>query len=117
MSKAGALWGNCHNVFDSAGGFGSYRESGFGREQRRVRKRIVEMTGRAQKSAQAEVGTAVERLFTYADWADKYVGTIQKTALRDITVPVNEPMDVIGIAISVARIYLADGACHCAATR
>ena len=29
-------------------------------------KRIVEMTGRTQKSAQAEVDTAVERLFTYA---------------------------------------------------
>jgi aldehyde dehydrogenase (NAD+) len=30
--KAGALWVNCHNVFDAAGGFGGYRESGFGRE-------------------------------------------------------------------------------------
>lgn len=29
-------------------------------------KRIVEMTGRTQKSAQAEVDAAVERLFTYA---------------------------------------------------
>ncbi|MDP2975813.1 MAG: aldehyde dehydrogenase family protein, partial [Anaerolineales bacterium] len=30
--KAGAMWVNCHNVFDAAAGFGGYRESGFGRE-------------------------------------------------------------------------------------
>ena len=59
---------------------------------------IVEMTGRTQKSAQAEVDTAVERLFTYAAWADKYGGTVQETTLRGITVAVNEPVGVIGIA-------------------
>ncbi len=61
-------------------------------------KRIVEMTGRTQKSAQAEVEAAVERLFTYAAYADKYGGTIQETVLRGITVAVNEPVGVIGIA-------------------
>lgn len=61
-------------------------------------KRIVQMTGRTQKSAQAEVDTAVERLFTYAAYADKYGGNIQETTLRGITVAVNEPIGVIGIA-------------------
>jgi len=69
-------------------------------------KRIVDtstplsagMTGRTQKSAQAEVDTSVERLFTYAAWADKYGGTVQETTLRGITVAVNEPVGVIGIA-------------------
>jgi aldehyde dehydrogenase (NAD+) len=61
-------------------------------------KRIVGMTGRTQKSAQAEVDASVERLFTYAAWADKYGGTVQETTLRGITVAVNEPMGVIGIA-------------------
>jgi aldehyde dehydrogenase (NAD+) len=61
-------------------------------------KRIVEMTGRTQKSAQAEVDASIERLFTYAAWADKYGGTVQETTLRGITVAVNEPMGVIGIA-------------------
>ncbi len=49
-------------------------------------ERIVEMTGRTRKSAQAEVDAAVERLFTYAAWADKYGGTVQETTLRGITV-------------------------------
>jgi len=61
-------------------------------------RRIVEMTGRRQKSAQAEVDAAVERLFTYAAYADKYGGTIQETTLRGITVAVHEPVGVIGIA-------------------
>ncbi len=61
-------------------------------------ERIVEMTGRTRKSAQAEVDAAVERLFTYAAWADKYGGTVQETTLRGITVAVNEPIGVIGIA-------------------
>eukprot|EP00800_Vazella_pourtalesii_P016613 TRINITY_DN4830_c1_g1_i1.p1 TRINITY_DN4830_c1_g1~~TRINITY_DN4830_c1_g1_i1.p1 ORF type:complete len:684 (+),score=167.23 TRINITY_DN4830_c1_g1_i1:35-2053(+) len=30
--KAGTCWINCHNKFDSAAGFGGYRESGFGRD-------------------------------------------------------------------------------------
>jgi aldehyde dehydrogenase (NAD+) len=60
--------------------------------------RIVQMTGRAKKSAQLEVDAAIERLFTYAAWADKYGGTVQETTLRGITVGVNEPIGVIGIA-------------------
>ncbi|MGB7873774.1 MAG: aldehyde dehydrogenase family protein [Anaerolineales bacterium] len=61
-------------------------------------ERIVEMTGRTKKSAQAEVEATVERLFTYAAWADKYGGSVQETTLRGITVGVNEPVGVIGIA-------------------
>ena len=61
-------------------------------------ERIVAMTGRTKKSAQAEVDTAVERLFTYAAWADKYGGSVQETTLRGITVGVNEPIGVVGIA-------------------
>jgi aldehyde dehydrogenase (NAD+) len=61
-------------------------------------ERIVEMTGRTRKSAQAEVDASVERLFSYAAWADKYGGTVQETTLRGITVAVNEPIGVVGIA-------------------
>jgi len=61
-------------------------------------ERIVEMTGRTKKTAQAEVDAAVERLFTYAAWADKYGGTIQETTLHGVTVAINEPIGVVGIA-------------------
>jgi aldehyde dehydrogenase (NAD+) len=60
--------------------------------------RIEEMTGRPRSSAQSEVDTAVERLFSYAAWADKYGGTVQETTLRGVTVAINEPIGVLGIA-------------------
>jgi aldehyde dehydrogenase (NAD+) len=61
-------------------------------------QRIRAMTGGSLKSAQAEVELSVERLFTYAAWADKYGGSLQETTLRGVTVAVNEPIGVLGIA-------------------
>jgi aldehyde dehydrogenase (NAD+) len=61
-------------------------------------ERIRRMTGRTEKSAKVEVEESVKRLFTYAAWADKYGGTVQETTLRGITVAVNEPIGVMGIA-------------------
>jgi aldehyde dehydrogenase (NAD+) len=60
--------------------------------------RLREMTGQTLKSAREEVDLSVQRLFTYAAWADKYGGTIQETTLRGITVGVNEAIGVLGIA-------------------
>jgi aldehyde dehydrogenase (NAD+) len=56
------------------------------------------MTGQTRTSAQTEVDASVERLFSYAAWADKYGGTVQETTLRGITVAINEPIGVLGIA-------------------
>jgi aldehyde dehydrogenase (NAD+) len=61
-------------------------------------RRIRAMTGRSLKSAQSEVEMAVKRLFTYAAWADKYGGELQETTLHGVTVAVNEPIGVLGIA-------------------
>ncbi len=61
-------------------------------------RRIVEMTGSTLKAALTEVNASVDRLFTCAAWADKYGGTVQETTLRGITVAVNEPIGVMGIA-------------------
>jgi len=61
-------------------------------------RRITAMTGSTLKGAQGEVNAAVNRLFTYAAWADKYGGSVQETTLRGITVGVNEPIGVVGIA-------------------
>jgi aldehyde dehydrogenase (NAD+) len=61
-------------------------------------ERLVQMTGRSRRLAQQEVDASVKRLFTYAAWADKYGGSVQETTLRGITVGVNEPVGVIGIA-------------------
>ena len=70
-------------------------------------RRIAAMTGDSLKAARAEVDAAVDRLFIYAAWADKYGGTIQETTLRGITVAVNEPVGVVGIACPDEKPLLA----------
>jgi aldehyde dehydrogenase (NAD+) len=57
--------------------------------------RIAAMTGAA--GPQREVHAAIERLFYYAAWADKYDGLVHQPPARGITVALNEPLGVIGI--------------------
>jgi aldehyde dehydrogenase (NAD+) len=60
-------------------------------------RRIVSMTGATAKAASAEVQLTIERLFTYAAYADKYGGNVQETELRGLTVALHEPIGVVGI--------------------
>ncbi len=56
------------------------------------------MTGVSASAASAEVNTSISRLFTYAAWADKYDGAVHSPPLRGVTLAMNEPMGIIGIA-------------------
>lgn len=58
-------------------------------------ERIRSMTGSAQ--AEQEVQAAIERLFYYGAWADKYDGLAHQPPMHGITVALNEPVGVIGI--------------------
>ncbi len=60
--------------------------------------RIDAMTGCGLERARAEVDAAVSRLFTYASWADKYDGQVHPTTIRGVTLAMNEPIGVVGIA-------------------
>jgi aldehyde dehydrogenase (NAD+) len=59
--------------------------------------RLVQMTGRPGAEAVTEVERAIERLFTYAAWADKYDGLIHSTLPRGMTLAVPEPIGVLGL--------------------
>lgn len=61
-------------------------------------RRLTRLTGQSLKSAMREVEASVNRLFTYAAWADKLGGEVKETTLYGITVAVHEPVGVIGIA-------------------
>lgn len=61
-------------------------------------QRLVSQTGYSIDEAQAEVNASVDRLFTYAAWADKYGGTVQETTLRGLVVATHDYLGVIGIA-------------------
>src|SRR5690606_31259864 len=56
-------------------------------------ERLRAMTGVSRKSATAEVQASVERLFTYAAYADKYDGNVHPTPFRNVTLAMNEPYD------------------------
>ncbi|WP_375539606.1 aldehyde dehydrogenase family protein [Rugamonas fusca] len=57
--------------------------------------RIGAMTGAG--NPEREVQAAIERLFYYAAWADKYDGQAHQPPMHGITVALNEPVGVIGI--------------------
>lgn len=56
--------------------------------------RLKDLTG---KPGEAEVDAAIQRLFTYAAWADKYDGAAKAVPMRSIALAMNEPTGVIGI--------------------
>jgi aldehyde dehydrogenase (NAD+) len=58
--------------------------------------RLAAMSG-DKKAAEREVDASIDRLFTYAAWADKYDGLVHSTNFRNVTVAMNEPMGTIAI--------------------
>ena len=58
--------------------------------------RLHDLTGIHAKNANAEVETAISRLFTYAAWADKLDGAAKGVPIRGIALAMNEPVGVIG---------------------
>jgi len=61
-------------------------------------KRIQEQTGRDYADCSKEVELAVERLFYYAAFADKFGGEVKETGIYGLTCSVNESVGVIGVA-------------------
>jgi aldehyde dehydrogenase (NAD+) len=55
--------------------------------------RINEMTGKRQ--GKAEVDAAIDRLFTWAAWADKFDGRAKGVPIRGIALAMNEPVGKI----------------------
>lgn len=55
--------------------------------------RINDMTGK--RGGAAEVASSIDRLFTWAAWADKYDGAAKGVPLRGIALAMNEPLGMI----------------------
>ncbi|MGH7512275.1 MAG: aldehyde dehydrogenase family protein [Gemmatimonadales bacterium] len=58
--------------------------------------RIASLTG-DESSAEHEVARAIERIYTYAAWADKYDGLVHHTPFRNVTLAMPEPIGVLGM--------------------
>lgn len=55
-------------------------------------------TGVSAKAAADETDRAIRRVFWYAAYADKYDGAVHATQSRHVTIAMNEPWGVMGIA-------------------
>jgi aldehyde dehydrogenase (NAD+) len=58
-------------------------------------RRLTEFLGAA--SAEREVALTIERIYTYAAWADKYDGLVHHTPYRNVTLAMPEPIGVLGV--------------------
>jgi aldehyde dehydrogenase (NAD+) len=64
-----------------------------------VAARLAAVVG--QKQAEAEVRFGIERIFSYAAWADKFEGTVHDPPFRNVTLAMREPIGTVGIACPV----------------
>jgi aldehyde dehydrogenase (NAD+) len=55
------------------------------------------LTGRKPAQCRAEVDLAIERLFSYGGWADKYDGLIHTPPVRSISLALPEPIGVVAV--------------------
>ena len=60
-----------------------------------IAHRLSDVVGKNQ--AHDEVTLSIERIFTYAAWADKYEGAIHNPPFRNVTLAMQEPIGTIGI--------------------
>jgi aldehyde dehydrogenase (NAD+) len=50
-----------------------------------------------EKQAAAEVDLGIERIFSYAAWADKFDGAVHNPPFRNIAIAMNEPLGTVGV--------------------
>jgi aldehyde dehydrogenase (NAD+) len=60
-----------------------------------IARRLAAAVGEAQ--ALKEVAAAIERIFSYAAWADKFDGAVHNPPSRTIAIAMNEPIGTVGI--------------------
>ncbi|HTJ58320.1 MAG TPA: aldehyde dehydrogenase family protein [Devosiaceae bacterium] len=60
-------------------------------------ERLRAQTGVSAAAAEAEVAQSIERLFSFAGWADKYDGAVHNPPTRAVAAAMVEPLGVLGI--------------------
>src|SRR5258705_801553 len=68
----------------------------------KLSQRHEEIAGRlsavvGKKQAEAEVSLGIERIFSYAAWADKYEGAAHNPPLRNVALAIKEPIGTVGV--------------------
>ena len=60
-----------------------------------IARRLAAVVGETQ--ATKEVAVGIERLFSYAAWADKFDGAVHNPPFRSIAIAMNEPVGTVGV--------------------
>jgi aldehyde dehydrogenase (NAD+) len=60
-----------------------------------IADRLAAVVG--DKQAAAEVDLSVERIFSYAAWADKFDGTVHNPPFRNVAIAMNEAIGTVGV--------------------
>jgi aldehyde dehydrogenase (NAD+) len=57
--------------------------------------RIAAVVG--EKQAASEIDLSIQRIFSYAAWADKFDGAVHNPPFRNIAIAMNEPIGTVGV--------------------
>ncbi len=60
-----------------------------------VARRLAAAVGEQQATRELEVG--IQRIFSYAAWADKFDGAVHNPPFRNIAIAMNEPIGTVGV--------------------
>jgi aldehyde dehydrogenase (NAD+) len=63
--------------------------------QNEIASRLASAVGEQQ--AKREVALGIERIFSYAAWADKFDGAVHAPPFRNIAIAMNEPIGTVGL--------------------
>jgi len=74
-----------------------YVAENFSIRAREFKQRLVELTGATPAAAGREVTASIERLFSYAAWADKFEGAVHRPPARQLALSVHEPLGIVGV--------------------
>ena len=64
-----------------------------------ISRRLSDVVGR--KQAEQEVSLGIERIFSYAAWADKFDGAVHNPPFRNVALAMKEPIGTVGVICPV----------------
>jgi len=72
-----------------------YCAENLAQRQSEIIHRLAAAVGEKQATAEVELG--IERIFSYAAWADKFDGAVHNPPFRNIAIAMNEPIGTVGV--------------------
>jgi len=72
-----------------------YIAENFSQRREEIASRLSAVVGK--KQAEAEVNLGIERIFSYAAWADKYDGAVHSPPFRNVALAMKEPIGTVGV--------------------